>query len=59
MIKAWIQDSDHENVISTSYTYPNLVIQEHDLENTPKYYREDWNTWIDEDETVKIQGTRT
>ena len=49
VIKAWIQDSDHENVISTSNTYPNLVIQEHDLENTPKYYREDWNTWIDED----------
>lgn len=49
VIKAWIQDSDHENVISTSHTYPNLVIQEHDLENTPKYYREDWNTWIDED----------
>ena len=49
MIKAWIQDSEHENVISTFHTYPNLVIQEHDLENTPKYYREDWNTWIDED----------
>ena len=49
VIKAWIQDSDHENVISTSHTYPNLVIQEHDLENIPKYYRDDWNTWIDED----------
>ena len=55
VIKEWLSQTNNENLL-TNFSYPQLLIREHNFNNIPQYNRQDWNSWIDDD--LDCQNTR-
>ena len=51
VLKSWLLKVSPE-----LFSVPSLIIKENEISNIPRYNREDWNSWIDNDEDC--QNTR-
>ena len=51
VLKSWLMKVSPE-----LFSLPSLIIKENEISNIPKYNREDWNSWIDNDDDC--QNTR-
>ncbi len=55
VIKEWLSQTNNNNLL-TNFSFPQLVILEHNFNDIPQYNRQDWNSWIDDD--LDCQNTR-
>ena len=56
VIKEWLFQTNNDIGVFSDFSYPQLLIQEHNLDSIPDYVRDDWNSWIDSD--FDCQNTR-
>jgi S1-C subfamily serine protease len=55
VIKEWLSQTNNDNLL-TNFSFPQLLIREHNFNDIPQYNRQDWNSWIDDD--LDCQNTR-
>ena len=56
VIKEWLLQTNNDRGVFSDFSYPQLLIREHNQDNIPNYNRDDWNSWIDSD--FDCQNTR-